>query len=152
MMNSTTLWNPLRDLETLQDRLLRAMNGQTSKHVPERQVPLASSQWTPSVDISEDANEYLIKAELPEVSKEDVKLTVENDVLTIKGERRFEPETDQKKYHRIERGYGSFTRVFALPEDADSERVVAEFRNGLLTVHLPKSEAKKPRQIEVLVN
>ena len=102
-------------------------------------------------DITEDDKEYLIKAELPEMSKEDVKVTVENGVLTIAGERKFEKEEKKKKYHRVERGYGSFVRTFALPEDADADRVKAQFKQGILEVHLPKNEKAKPKQIEVNV-
>jgi HSP20 family protein len=88
---------------------------------------------------------------LPELKKEDVKVTVENGVLTISGERKFEKEEKKKKYHRVERGYGTFMRSFALPDDADGKKVKAEFKNGLLTVHLPKSEGAKPKHIEVNV-
>ena len=102
-------------------------------------------------DISEDENEYVIKAELPELKKEEVKVTVENGVLTISGERKFEKEENKKKYHRVERAYGRFVRSFALPEDADASKVKAEFKDGMLTVHLPKSEKAKPKQIEVKI-
>jgi HSP20 family protein len=95
--------------------------------------------------------EYLIKAELPEMRKEDVKVTVENGVLTISGERKFEKEEKKKKYHRVERGFGTFMRSFALPDDADFSKVNAEFKNGVLTVHVPKSEHAKPKQIDVKV-
>src|SRR5256885_1114590 len=107
--------------------------------------------WTPLADITEDEKEYLIKAELPEIKKEDVKVTVENGVLTISGERKFEKEEKNKKYHRVERGYGTFMRSFTLPDDADANKIKAEFKNGLLKVHLPKSEHAKPKQIEVNV-
>jgi len=99
----------------------------------------------------EDENEYLIKAELPEVKKDDVKVTVQDDVLTISGERMFEKEEKGRKYHRMERAYGSFARSFTLPEDADGEKVAAEFKDGVLKVHLPKSEQAKPKSIEVKI-
>ena len=102
-------------------------------------------------DITEDDKEYLIKAELPEMRKEDVKVTVENGVLTISGERKFEKEEKKKKYHRVERGYGTFMRSFALPDDADFNKVNAEFKDGVLTVHVPKTEHAQPKQIEVKV-
>jgi len=86
---------------------------------------------------------------LPELKREDVKVTVENGVLTISGERKFEKEEKKRKYHRVERGYGTFLRSFTLPDDADTSKVKAEFKNGLLTVHLAKSERAKPKQIEV---
>jgi len=107
------------------------------------------ADWTPLADITEDEKEYLIKAELPELKREDVKVTVENGVLTISGERKFEKEEKKKKYHRVERGYGSFVRSFSLPDDADANMVKAEFKNGVLMVHLPKNEKAKPKQIEV---
>jgi HSP20 family protein len=107
--------------------------------------------WSPLADITEEDKEYVIKAELPEVPSETVKVTVENGVLTLSGERKFEKEEKGKKYHRIERAYGSFVRAFTLPEDAEAEKIRAEFKNGMLTVHLPKSEKTKPKQIEVQV-
>jgi HSP20 family protein len=151
MMNTLTRWEPLREMEDLQSRLstlfgrtpmMRRGNGKESITLPE---------WTPLADITEDDMEYVIKAELPELKKEDVKVTVENGVLTISGERKFEKEEKKKKYHRVERGYGSFVRTFALPEDADADRVKAQFKQGILEVHLPKNEKAKPKQIEVNV-
>jgi HSP20 family protein len=112
---------------------------------------LTVAEWSPLVDITEDEKEYLIKAELPDMKKEDVRLTVENDVLAISGERTFEKEEKGKKYHRIERAYGSFVRSFTLPEDADGSRVSADFKDGMLQVHLPKSQKAKPKTIEIKV-
>jgi HSP20 family protein len=112
---------------------------------------LTVAQWTPLVDITEDEKEYLIKAELPEMKKEDVRLTVENDVLAISGERKFEKEEKGRKYHRVERAYGSFVRSFSLPEDADGSKVTAGFNDGMLQVHLPKSVKAKPKAIEIKV-
>ena len=103
------------------------------------------------VDISEDDKEYTIKAELPDVKKEDIKLNVHDDVLTITGERKYEKEEKGKKYHRVERAYGSFMRSFTLPEDADGTKVTAEYKDGLLNVRVPKSEKAKPKTIEVKV-
>ena len=149
-MNTLTRWEPFREMEDLQNRLstfftrapMRRGNGKESITLPE---------WTPLADITEDDREYVIKAELPELRKEDVKVTVENGVLTISGERKFEKEEKKKKYHRVERGYGSFVRTFALPEDADADKIKAEFKHGMLEVHLPKNERAKPKQIEVHV-
>jgi HSP20 family protein len=100
----------------------------------------------------EDDKEYLIKAEIPEMKKEDIKVNVHDDVLTISGERKYEKEEKNKKYHRVERAYGSFMRSFTLPEDADGTRVMAEYKDGLLNVHLPKSEKAKPKSIEVTIS
>jgi HSP20 family protein len=112
---------------------------------------LRVAQWSPLVDITEDEKEYLIKAELPDMKKEDVRLTVENEVLAISGERKFEKEEKGKKYHRVERAYGSFVRSFSLPEDADGSKVSADFKDGMLQVHLPKSQKAKPKTIEIKV-
>jgi HSP20 family protein len=103
------------------------------------------------VDIVETDDEYLIKAELPEVRREDVKVSVENGVLTIRGERKLEKEANGKKLHRVERYYGSFLRTFVVPDNVDETKVRAEFKDGVLNVHLPKSEKAKPRAIEVKV-
>ena len=138
-MNRLTPWYPI--LKALQASPGRTAGGQSGCQ--------AVSEWTPVVDISEDANEYLIKAELPEVKREDVKITVENGVLALSGERRFEKEETGRKYHRVERAYGSYQRSFNLPEDADSDKVTADFKDGLLQIHLGKKELVKPRQIEV---
>jgi HSP20 family protein len=112
---------------------------------------LTVAQWSPVVDIMEDEKEYLIKAELPDMKKEDVRLTVENEVLAISGERTFEKEEKGKKYHRTERAYGRFVRSFSLPEDADGSRVSADYKDGMLHVHLPKSQKAKSKAIEVKV-
>ena len=145
-----TRWNPLKEREDLDSRLAamlgtREATGQGGKEA------LKVAQWSPLVDIMEDEKEYLIKAELPDMKKEDVRLTVENEVLVISGERKFEQEEQGKKYHRIERAYGSFVRSFALPEDADGSKVTADYKDGLLHVHLPKSQKAKPKAIEIKV-
>src|SRR5947199_3104473 len=151
MINTLTRWEPLREMEDFQNRLstlfgrpLRRTNGHGREEI-------TLADWMPLADITEDEKEYLIKAELPEMKKEDVKVTAENGVLTISGERKFEKEEKKRKYHRVERGYGTFMRSFALPDDADFNKVNAEFKSGVLTVHVPKSEQAKPKQIEVKV-
>ena len=110
---------------------------------------LAVTEWRPLVDVTEDDKEYLVKAELPEVKKDEIKVTVQNGALTISGERKIEKEEKGRKYHRIERAYGSFERSFTVPEDADANKITSEFKDGLLTVHLPKAPAAKPKTIEV---
>lgn len=110
------------------------------------------ADWAPLVDISEDHKEYLIKAELPEVKKEDVKITMEEGMLTITGDRKFEKEENGKKYHRVERAYGSFVRTFSLPDDASLGKVSADFKDGVLNVHLAKDEKARPQQVEVTVS
>jgi len=151
MTSALTRWNPLRELEEFQSRILSAFNPTASRR-GNGQESLARAEWMPLVDISEDDKEYLITAELPEVKKGDVKVTMENGVLTITGERKFETEEKHRKWHRVERAYGSFARSFALPENGDAAKVNAEFRDGMLTVHVAKSEAARPKQIEVKVS
>ncbi len=107
--------------------------------------------WAPACDIYETENEITVKAELPEVKKEDVCVSVENNVLTIRGERNISEETKREDYHRLERSYGEFTRSFTLPNFVDSNRINAEFKDGMLRVTLPKREEAKPKQIEVKV-
>lgn len=146
-----TRWNPFKELEEMEKRL-SSYFGRTS--VPSRgdkQEAITVAEWSPLVDISEDDKEYVIKAEIPEMKKEDIKLNVNDDVLTITGERKYEKEEKGTKYHRVERAYGSFMRSFTLPEDADGSKVNAEYKDGLLKVHLPKSEKVKPKAIEVKI-
>jgi HSP20 family protein len=109
------------------------------------------ADWAPSVDVSETEGEYQIKAEIPDVKKEDVKVTLEDGVLTIQGERKQEKEVKGKRYHRVERSYGRFVRSFTLPDVIDEEKVKAEFKDGILNLALPKSEKAKPKAIEVTV-
>jgi len=109
-------------------------------------------EWAPLVDIAEDDKEYLIKVELPEVQKDDVKVTVESGTLTISGERKAETETKGRKFHRVERYHGRFERSFSIPDDAEGDNVKAEFKDGVLRVHLAKSEKARPKQIEVKVS
>ena len=150
-MNAITRWDPFRELDELQSRLSILFGRAPVRKNGSKDEALAVAEWAPVVDIVEDDNEYLIKAELPEVKKEDVKVTVQDDVLTVSGERMFEKEEKGRKYHRMERAYGSFARSFTLPEDADGEKVAAEFKDGVLKVHLPKSEQAKPKSIEVKI-
>ena len=141
----------MRQLEALQHGLGSLFGRSPAQWVEGQEEPMAVAEWAPLVDISEDDKEYLIKAELPEVKKEDVKVTAEEGTLTITGERKFEKEEKGKRYHRVERSYGSFERNFSLPDDASPAKVSAEFKDGLLTVHLTKTEKTKPQQVEVKV-
>nr|MBI3613210.1 Hsp20/alpha crystallin family protein [Nitrospirota bacterium] len=151
-MNAITRWDPFKELEDMQSRLNTMFGRAPVRKGGDKEEALTVAEWAPLVDISEDDEEYLIKAELPEVKKEDIKLTVDEDVLTITGERKYEKEEKGKKYHRVERAYGSFMRSFTLPEDADASKVSADCKDGLLKVHLPKSEKAKPKSIEVKVS
>ena len=139
-------WDPFRELEDMSERLNRVFSRPSLRNSGKENLTVAD--WMPTVDISETEGEYLIKAELPEVRKEDVKVTVENGVLTLQGERRQEKE---EKGHRVERSYGSFIRSFSLPESVDESAVKAEYKDGVLHLHLPKSEKVKPKAIDVKV-
>lgn len=145
----TSSWDPLRDWGDLENRLEKFFGRPALAGNGGAKEAMTVAQWAPAVDITEDDKEYLVKAELPEMKKEEVKVLVENGVLTISGERKFEKEEKNKKYHRIERSYGSFVRSFTLPETVSAEKVSADFKDGLLTVHLPKDEKAKPKSIEV---
>ena len=144
-------WNPFKEVEELEKRLSHLVGRHTPTGSGDKNEAITVAQWSPVVDISEDEKEYAIKAELPDVKKEDIKLNVHDDVLTITGERKYEKEEKGKKYHRVERAYGSFMRSFTLPEDADGTKVTAEYKDGMLNVRLPKSEKAKPKTIEVKV-
>jgi len=150
MTSTIARWNPLRELEEFQSRILGAFNPAASRRT-NGQESLTTAEWMPLVDIAEDEGDYIISAELPDVAREDVKVTVENGILTISGERKFEKEEKNKRWHRVERSYGSFARSFALPENGDVGKVNAEFKNGMLKVRVAKSEAARPKQIEVQV-
>jgi HSP20 family protein len=113
--------------------------------------PRGARPWSPSVDIYETENELILKADLPDVKLEDIEVRVENQTLTLKGERKFEKNEPTQGYHRIERSYGSFVRSFTVPASVDAEKVAAEYKNGVLSVKLPKKEAAKPRQVKVEV-
>lgn len=147
---SRTRWNPFKGRDELESRLATLFAGREAAGNGGKEA-LTVAQWSPLVDITEDEKEYLIKAELPDMKKEDVRLTVEDNVLAISGERKFEKEEKSKKYHRVERAYGSFVRSFSLPEDADGSKVTADFKDGMLHVHLPKSVQAKPKAIEIQV-
>ena len=150
-MDAITRWDPFKDLDDLQNRLATLFGRAPVRKDVGKEEAMTVAEWAPLVDIAEDDKEYLIKVELPEVKREDVKVAVQDDVLTISGARKFEKEEQGKKYHRVERAYGSFTRSFTLPEDADPAKVSADFKDGMLKVHLAKSEKAKPKSIEVKV-
>jgi HSP20 family protein len=145
-----TLNSPLfREMEEMSDRLNRMFGTWTRPNAGKESLTVVD--WAPSVDIQETETEYLVKAELPEVKKEDVKVTVENGILTLQGERKQEKEEKGRKFHRVERSYGSFLRTFTVPVDADEAKVAADFKDGILRVHLPKTEKLRPKAIEVKV-
>src|SRR6266568_869569 len=137
-LNKVITWNPLREIDEAQNRLNRFFLGGFPNRMGSGEIPsLAVADWSPEVDISEDDHGYLLKADLPEMKKDDVRVTVEDGILSVSGERKTEKEDLKKKFHRVERSSGNFRRTFTLPEDADSTKVTAEFREGVLKVHLP---------------
>ena len=150
-MNALTRWDPFRELEDLQKRLSTLFGRAPVKSNGEQQEALTVTEWAPVVDIVEDDTQYVIKAELPGLPKDAIHVGVQDDVLTISGERQYEKEVNDKKVHRIERAHGRFARSFTLPENSDGEKVSAEFKDGMLQVHLPKTETVQPKQIEVTV-
>jgi HSP20 family protein len=147
-MKALATWNPFRELDAIQNRLTTLMG----RPLWRTEEMFGTKEWTPLADIEEDEREYLIKAELPEVKKEDVKITVENGRLHITGERKFEKEEKGKKYHRVEREYGAFERDFLLPENAKGDKVTADYKDGVLKVHIPKTEKVTPKAVEVKVD
>ena len=136
-------WEPARELATMEvDRLNRMFENFFGENM--------QRGWAPAVDIYEtDNHEFVVKAELPQVRREDINLTFENNVLTIRGERKFDEEVKRDSYHRIERQYGSFTRSFSVPGTVDPQRIGASFKDGVLTVRLPQRDEAKPKQITV---
>jgi HSP20 family protein len=140
-------FDPFRDLAVLQDRMNRLFS---ESH--RRDDDLTSrGTWTPAVDIYEVDNALVLKAELPGMRREDIDVSVENDTLTIKGERKLDHEVKQESFHRVERAYGQFVRSFALPNTVDAAKIGAEYKNGVLKVTLPVREEAKPRTINVEV-
>lgn len=141
-------WNPFRELEDMQSRLGRIINESGNGLTQE---PFAFADWAPAIDIQETDNEYVVKADLPEMKKEDIKIQLQEGLLSIEGERKQEKEEKGKKFHRVERQYGQFVRRFALPTEVDGAKVQAEFKDGVLNVRLPKSASAKPRSIDIKV-
>ena len=141
-------WNPLHDMATNQERLSRMLEGFYGRP----QEDLTSGAWVPAVDIySNGQHELVLKAELPDMKEEEIDLTVEDNTLTLRGERKLDPEVAEEQFHRIERSYGSFARTFALPPTVDAGKVSAEYKSGVLTVRLPLREEAKPNKIKVAV-
>jgi HSP20 family protein len=142
-------YDPFRELRSLQDEMNRLFLSNLSRG-DEREM--ARGAWSPSVDIFENKDSLVIEAELPGMKAEDVNVSIENNVLTLHGERRFEKKDEGDSFHRVERSYGSFTRSFTLPPTVSSENVNAEFENGVLKLTLAKREEAKPRRIEIKVS
>jgi len=142
-------WSPFRDLVNMQREVGRLFDGLFGESDKDGNV---MTSWSPTADVIENNNSYLIKVELPGVSKNDVKITLRENILTIKGEKKAENEEKDHNYHRIERSYGSFERSFSTPSNVKGEKIDASYKDGVLTVTLPKVEEAKPKEIEVKVS
>jgi len=139
---------PFRGLSNLQNQFNRIFNESYRNQADDS----ALTTWAPAVDIYETPNELVAKADLPDVNEKDIDVRVENNLLTIRGERKFEKSVSEENYLRVERTYGAFSRSFSLPNTVNAEAIGAEYKNGVLTVNLPKREESKPRQVKVTVN
>jgi HSP20 family protein len=141
-------YDPFRELRSLQDEMNRLFSSSFSRGGTNDEQ-MWSGSWTPSVDISENKEQIVLEAELPGMKPEDVEISIENNVLTLRGERKFEKKEDNENLHRVERSYGVFTRSFTLPLTVNAENATAEFENGVLRLTLAKKEEAKPRRIEI---
>ncbi len=144
------MWDPFREMRALQDRINRLFEAPLGKH-GRTEDSMLTDGWFPPVDIREDANSIYLKAEIPGVKKEDLNISLDNDVLTIKGEKKQENDVKEENFHRMERYYGSFSRSFSLPSGVDPTKVNATYKDGILTLTLSKKEESKPKKIDVKV-
>jgi HSP20 family protein len=141
-------WDPYRDLITLRDKMNRLFEDATTARGEEKDM--ISSSWAPAVDIYETESELVLSAEVPGIDEKDIEIRIEDNTLSIRGERKFEKETKEENYHRIERAYGSFSRSFSLPHYVDQEGIHAEHEAGVLKIHLPKKPESKPKTVKIL--
>ncbi|PYS02409.1 MAG: molecular chaperone [Acidobacteria bacterium] len=140
-------WDPFRDLNLLQDRMNRLFEDASRNWKSDE--PASTTTWSPAVDIFETESEIVVKAEVPGMERKDITLNLENNVLTLKGERRFLKEAKEENYHRIERSYGGFSRAFSIPATVDEEKIRADYQDGVLKIVLPKKEQLRPKQIKI---
>ena len=146
-MTLLTRWEPVRELAGLQERMNRLFNDSFSSVTS--QESLSAGSFVPPVDVYEDEQGIRLKMEVPGIDEKDIDIRLENNLLTVRGERKLEKETKEENYHRIERSYGSFTRSFSLPNTVNSEEVKASYAKGVLTIHLGKRAEARPKQIKV---
>ena len=146
-MRLVTRWQPAHGLTSLQDQVNRVFHDAFDRTGEDASL----SAWAPSVDIYETEHELVVKADLPEIDPKDLDIRVENNILTIQGERKFEKQVNEDKYLRVERSYGSFARSFTLANTVNADAIKAEYQNGVLTLTIPKREEAKPKQIKVNV-
>jgi len=147
MLNTLSRWNQTNPNLVPRDPFFRLFD--TFLNQDSLSEDVASRSWVPPVDIQETADAYRLTAELPGLTKDDINITLENNVLRLSGERKLEKDVQKDNYHRIERSYGNFTRSFALPQQVSSDKVLAAFENGLLTITVPKAEQARPRKIAI---
>jgi HSP20 family protein len=145
-MTVITRWDPFREFTTVQDRLNRLFR---ESYGPEGREELTTSSFAPPVDVYEDEHNVTLKIEVPGIDEKDIDVRIENNVLTVHGERKFEKEEKEENFRRVERQYGSFTRTFTLPTTVDAEKVSANYEKGILKIVLPKKAEAKPKQIKV---
>lgn len=145
-------WEGFRDLLSLQDRMNRLFDESARGAGRGREEDWTTGTWAPAVDIYEQGGDLVLKAELPGVDSKDVDVRIENNVLTLKGERKVDNEVQRDNYHRVERAYGAFTRAFTLPTTVDTTKVKADFRDGVLRIVLPKREESKLKQVQIEVS
>ncbi len=141
-------WDPFRDLVSLRDKMNRLFEDAVTQRGEEKE--LVASSWAPAVDIYEDEGQLVLTAEVPGLSEKDVEIKIEDNVLSIQGERKLEKETREENYHRIERAYGSFYRSFTLPNYIDQDKIKAEHENGVVKITMPKKAELKPRKVRIL--
>jgi HSP20 family protein len=141
-------WNPWREMVSLRDRM-NALFNETLVRPESREEDVAMGLWYPSVDMFDKDDKIVIKAELPGLEKKDINVELKDGTLTLRGERKYDNEVKEENFYRREMSYGKFIRSFTLPAEVDAEKISAEFKNGLLTVEVPKSESQKPKQITV---
>ena len=146
-MNSVIRWEPFRSSNSLQEHF----NGLVESAYPGRSSESSVTTWAPAVDIQETENELVLKADLPGLDEKDIDVRIENNTLTVRGERKFEKQVSEDNYLRVERSYGSFSRSFTLPNTINTEAIRAEYKNGVLTVQMPKRAESKPKQVKVNV-
>jgi HSP20 family protein len=145
-------WRPMRDMVSIQDEMNRLFDRFFSRDLMDGEEYLQTSQWSPSMDISENKDEFVVSAELPGMSKNDIQVTFVDGSLKIEGERHKEKEDKNVNYHRVERVHGKFCRSFQLPTAIQQNKISAEFKDGILTIRLPKAEETRPKAIDVKVS
>jgi HSP20 family protein len=141
-------WDPFRDMVTLREKMNRLFEDSLAHKGEDKDM--MTSNWAPAVDIYETANELVLTAEVPGIDEKDIEIKVEDNTLTLKGERKFEKETKEENFHRIERSYGSFFRAFSLPNSVDPDLIRAEHENGVLRVVMPKRQELKPKTVKIV--